>query len=209
MTSTRSTDRPAGTLKWRVIQILTLSLALSFIWVSCWELWLRRVPAHVPVAASGVASGPAADSTLGAPPYPKGRLGKPMGTVVTIRGVVGENRLKAEAGPPLLDVRTIDGVVLEQELHILLAPYFLEWGETYGNGKEPLTLRIGDSFELEGYETGGFVGIPVDAYERAGVVLQTAGFGFRHEFRGFDGRAIDALPMVSVGTDRLDTTRQR
>src|SRR5262249_25426865 len=75
-------------------------------------------------------------------------------------------------------------------------PYFRAFGETGANGNGLPTLAMGNSYEFEGYETGGFVGIPDDAYWRAGEALQTCGHYFSTRFVAYKGRPIPPIQFT-------------
>ncbi len=60
--------------------------------------------------------------------------------------------------------------------------------------------------ELEGFETGGFVGVPVEAVKRGGVLAQTSGYHFLHEFRVIESTEIKLQPFSPadfLGRDML------
>ena len=105
-----------------------------------------------------------------------GMLGQPLGTVVTIEGVVVEDdyrRMKEDQGKTLLKVEKVDGVVLEGEVILSLTQY--AW-------TSPFLFEPGKRFELVGYESGGFTGIPEEAFDHIPQVT-TTGFGFEVWFQ--------------------------
>jgi hypothetical protein len=131
-----------------------------------------------------------------------GKLGKPFGTVVKLRGVVFTDGRKAESGVPWLSVRSIDGVTPTAETAIALHPFYVGWGASHVGGYSLPTLDIGGSFELEGFESGEFVGVPDEAYRRVGIAFATTGFFFRREFMVISAKKIDPLPMSPADTNR-------
>lgn len=118
-------------------------------------------------------------------------LGVPFGTMITVQGVVVEGPGKGYEGGPNLRVQRINGKATQQDIQIKLRGGF--------EGVEP-----GKTYEFEGYETGGFVGMPRERYIALG--LQTTGHYFRHELSVHSGKAIDAIawsPADFAGREAL------
>ncbi len=112
-----------------------------------------------------------------------GKLHAPLGTVLSVVGVAVEGPFKGYEGGPNLRVQQIQGKYYQKDIQISLEPYFNNWGEEATTGGHALPkLKVGETYKLEGYETGGFVGIPSEAYEQAGLMIQTTGHYFRHHF---------------------------
>lgn len=112
-----------------------------------------------------------------------GKLHVPLGKIVLLEGIAVEGRFKGYEGGPNLRVQRIDGDYTQEDVQIVISPYWSKWGEkTPHFGIALPKLEMGQTYEMEGYETGGFVGIPEKAYERAGVALQTSGHYFREYF---------------------------
>src|SRR5262249_7788964 len=68
------------------------------------------------------------------------------------------------------------------------------------------TLDDGQTYEFEGYETGGFVGHPAEARRRAKIVLQTSGHYFSHYLIVYKGKKIAPIrwsPADFVGREAL------
>jgi len=107
-----------------------------------------------------------------------GKLHAPLGKLITVVGVVVEGPFKGYEGGPNLRVQQIQGKYYQKDIQICLSPYFTDWGESAALPK----LKNGETYEMEGYETGGFVGVPHEAYSKAGLMIQTSGHYFRHEF---------------------------
>jgi hypothetical protein len=56
-------------------------------------------------------------------------LGRELGSLVTIRGIVTTDGRKAESGVFWLDVQSVEGVSVEPGVTIALAPHVVGWGE--------------------------------------------------------------------------------
>jgi hypothetical protein len=87
-----------------------------------------------------------------------GLLGHPLGTIVTIEGVVADDSyriMRADLGHTLLRVQTVGGKKLlkEQVFHFGNAPAEIE---------KP---KVGSKFKYIGYETGGFTGTPQGTFD--------------------------------------------
>ncbi len=118
------------------------------------------------------------------------KLRRPLGTIVKVEGEVFDGPSKGYEGGPNLRARKIDGVDVTTEITIRLLPFFSDFGESF-EGQTPLpSLKAGQSYEFEGYETGGFVGVPDEAHNRAGIILQTTDHYFRSVFKVYKGRQI-------------------
>ncbi len=124
-----------------------------------------------------------------------GKLHAPLGTPITVEGVVVEGQLKGYEGGPNLRVQRIGGHALQQDIQIRLEPYFHKWGEKISIDEGPSLpeLEMGKTYEMEGYETGGYVGVPARAYKKAGLMLQTTGHYFRMDFIVYKARRIDPI----------------
>jgi hypothetical protein len=102
-----------------------------------------------------------------------GRLGLPLGTLVTVTGEAIPNTSlnKADAGDALfLSISSVNGKPLSAPVNF---PF--RKAQDSIDVAEP---KIGDSFEFRGYETGGYVGVPL----HYGSHWQTTGFYFKTEF---------------------------
>ena len=121
-----------------------------------------------------------------------GKLGVPLGTIVRVEGVLVEGDLDRKIGAPYLQVHRIDGKPVQQEVRIRIEPYYNEWGKEplFGAKKLP-ALVTGALYEMEGYETGAFGGMPEGVWEKAGVAVQSGGdFGFGEHLEVYDARLI-------------------
>jgi hypothetical protein len=55
---------------------------------------------------------------------------------------------------------------------------------------------MGKTYEMEGYETGGYIGKPSKAFMNAGFMLQTAGFYFRTYLEVYKAKKIEPLKFT-------------
>jgi hypothetical protein len=123
-----------------------------------------------------------------------GKLHAPLGTVVSVVGVAVEGPFKGYEGGPNLRVRRIQGKYYQKDIQIVLKPYFHDWGEEATTGGPALPkLQAGETYKLEGYETGGFVGIPSEAYTHGELMIQTTGHYFRHHFAVIKAEPTDQI----------------
>jgi hypothetical protein len=84
-----------------------------------------------------------------------GRLGEPLGKVLTLQGVVIDGPSKGYEGGPNLRVQRINGRATLDDILIKLQVLFGRLSD----------LEVGKTYELKGYQTGEFVGIPDEANE--------------------------------------------
>ena len=119
----------------------------------------------------------------------------PLGKVVRVEGIVVEGPFKGLEGGPNLRVQRIPGRATQQDIQIQLRPYFTDWGkEAYGGGHHSLpTLEMRKTYEMEGYETGDYVGVPAEAYKKAGFAIQTQRYYFRTELVVYRAKVIEPL----------------
>jgi hypothetical protein len=122
-----------------------------------------------------------------------GQTGEPMGTMVTVDGVVVEGgRCKGDSSEPVLQVRKINGRASQECIEIHIRPYATDFGEPYfvtrPDASKPRKpdperslpeLEFGKTYEFRGYETGRFEGDPDEAAFDGGIVKQRGGFYFR------------------------------
>jgi hypothetical protein len=104
-----------------------------------------------------------------------GRLGHSLGGIVTIEGTVADGsftRAKADEGETLLRVRIVNGKRLKDEQVFPFRPS--PWAKV----SRP---KVGSKFKYIGYETGGYTGIPADAFKYIPKVA-TTGYGFTTSF---------------------------
>lgn len=120
---------------------------------------------------------PTVESTaLGQTVVVRGRLGQPLGQLMTIEGVeAGRDyrRSKGDVGEHLFRVIKVEGQTL-QEPQVVRLRFGLFHTRPPGEG-EKRTLR--------GYETGGFADIPQAALGETHGLLQTRGWHFETYFQ--------------------------
>ena len=121
-----------------------------------------------------------------------GRTGKPLGSMVTLKGVVREGRqFKDDFDKPVLQVQEIDGRAGQDCIEVPIRPYFTGFGEphysNYLDGTQPAKaipewslprLEFGRTYEFRGYETGGFEGNPSQVLAEGGPLIQRRGLPF-------------------------------
>ncbi len=122
-----------------------------------------------------------------------GELGLKLGQTATVEGTVTEGPMKGYEGGPNLVVKAINGRATQLVIRIPVSPYFGEFGKASFGGKPLPEVKNGSSYRLRVYETGGFVGVPSDAYDEAGIALQTTRFYFRNSLTVLSGDKIDAF----------------
>ena len=97
-----------------------------------------------------------------------GLLGVPLGKLISIKGKVVESY--AKGGGTLLEVGEVDGKPLLGTLRMRYSVW--EWGNISQQSLPP-----GLTVSLRVYETGGMVGIPIEAMKET-TFVQTEGWGF-------------------------------
>ncbi|MBA4019725.1 MAG: hypothetical protein C0483_21380 [Pirellula sp.] len=131
-----------------------------------------------------------------------GELGVKLGEMATVEGIVVEGAFKGYEGGPNLVVQVINGKATQRLIQIPISPYFGEFGDADFGRKGPPNVKNGATYRLRVYESGGFVGTPSDAYQEAGIMLQTTGFYFRNYLSVVSGDKIE--PIVWSPTQFLD-----
>ncbi len=99
-----------------------------------------------------------------------GWLGRPLGTIVTVEGIVADGSYtmtKADDGCTLLRIETVDGKQLPKEKVF-----------QYSGNDKP---KVGSKFKYIGYETGGFTGAPAKLFDYM-PAFATTGYRFSTEF---------------------------
>jgi hypothetical protein len=106
-----------------------------------------------------------------------GKTNRPLGELVTMQGVLVEGPSKGYEDGPNLRIQRINDRATQDGTETRLRPYSgskaTEWEKS---------LHYGKTYELRGYEEGGYVGVPGKAFEEAGILLQTCGFYFHLDF---------------------------
>lgn len=120
-----------------------------------------------------------------------GQLGKPLGTTLTVQGIVIEISSKGYNDGLNLRVLSINDSSIQELITIPLSPYFGEFGD------KPLPKLEKDSaYQLRVYETGEFVGIPRKAYEEANIILQATQFYFQNRLIVLSGEKIKPVNLT-------------
>jgi hypothetical protein len=123
-----------------------------------------------------------------------GKLHVPLGDVVHVEGVVVEGPFKGYEGGPNLRAQRIQGRATQQDIQIPIHPYITDWGKDgFAGGHTLPKLEMGKTYQMEGYETGGYIGIPGRAHEKAGVTVQTAEHYFRTQLVVYKAKRIEPL----------------
>lgn len=141
----------AGTPVCRCAYLLILGLAFAAV-----------IPPAMPSNSSQAqeASNPIHVSDLNDRPV-IGRLGHPLGTIVQVGGVIADGshtRMKADEGEILLRIQSVNGGAVEREIVMHLHSF-----PASRSGEPP--PAAGCKFAYIGYETGGFIGVPDDAFK--------------------------------------------
>jgi hypothetical protein len=111
-----------------------------------------------------------------------GKLHVPLGATVRVEAVVVLGAAKGYEGGPNLRVQRIDGRAAREKIKICLEPYFSGWGEE---------AHVGKTYEMEGYETGDYVGTPREAYDKAGAIIQSVPYSFHEVLKVYRAKQID------------------
>lgn len=120
-----------------------------------------------------------------------GQTGQPIGKLVKLQGRVSfDAPTKSYNGQPVLIVQRVNGKATQKFLFLPLRAYFGEFGAARGSLPK---LENRATYEFEGYETGGYTGIPTEAYNLGGVMMATRGFGFEEQFVAVRGRKTAAV----------------
>lgn len=117
-----------------------------------------------------------------------GQLGYPLGTMLTVKGVIADKLSKGYNDGLNLLVQNINDSSIQELIKIPLSPYFGKFGDS------PLPkIEKGSTYSLRVYETGEFVGIPADAWEEGHIILQTSGFHFQNKLIVLSGEKIKPI----------------
>lgn len=97
----------------------------------------------------------------------EGTLGKPFGTAIVLEGEIVDSPRKGMRDP-VFRIGRVDGEPYGNDWHIHIESYDLEFGESSDDRSLP-ELIVNHRYELEGYETGRFQGVPREVYRREGL----------------------------------------
>ena len=103
----------------------------------------------------------------------QGKLGTGFGEITEITGTIVDTRRKADSGKKMLQVQSVDGKNLETSVFLELHVF------RFTDIKIPAR---GAMVKLRGYETGGFRGIPNEAFKDIPRVA-TTDFQFNSSFQ--------------------------
>lgn len=127
---------------------------------------------------------------------PLGTLGQPLGEIITISGVVRQTGLGVKSAlEEVLSVESVNGRPLSQPVTI---PYKLFMTAQVA---KPL---LGESFKYVGYETGGFTGVPPEAFKYVSAVA-TTGYRFNTSFEVLT----EELDIVKTKSDLIRFNNRR
>ncbi|WP_310426846.1 hypothetical protein [Chamaesiphon sp. VAR_48_metabat_135_sub] len=128
---------------------------------------------------------------------PMGELGQTLGKVITISGIVSQAALgsKADKFDLVLSIKTVNDRALAKP--IIMGFKIFERAKVV----PPI---LGQTFRYVGYETGGFVGIPAEAFKWVEPVATT-----NHHFESFYQILHEDLPQIKVKADLLKSKDRR
>jgi hypothetical protein len=127
-----------------------------------------------------------------------GKLKQPLGELVKVQGMIVNGSGQRHEDGLHIRVFRINGQATQEFLQVKIRDY-------YGREEIP-NLQPGYMCELEGFETGGFVGVPVAAVKRGGALAQTSRYHFLHEFKVIDSAESKLQPFAPadfLGRDML------
>jgi hypothetical protein len=115
-----------------------------------------------------------------------GKLHVPLGKVVRVQGFVDRGPDKGFEGGLQLRVQRINDRATQEDIRLLLED---ETGAVPPDGSSKVLPEMGKTYELQGYESGGYVGHPrgLEPY------LQTVPHYFRLEFHYLRGKLIEPI----------------
>ena len=123
-----------------------------------------------------------------------GKLHYALGEYIQVEGVVVEGPSKGYGGGPNIRAQRIQGWATQEDIQIPISPYFTKWGEkTLPGGISLPKLVMGRTYEMEGYETGYYVGHPRKAAEEGRIIMQSGPFYFATNFVVVKAKEIEAI----------------
>jgi hypothetical protein len=140
---------------------------------------------------------PAAKTTDFTQQLPIGELGQPLGKITTISGVVRQAALRAKASEKdlVLSIETVNNRPLPKPITIPFQIF------TTAKVAQPF---LGQTFRYVGYETGGFTGVPAEAFKWVPAVATT-----NHRFEAFYQILHEDLEQVKAKADLLRLNDRR
>ncbi|GBO51776.1 hypothetical protein APA_2647 [Pseudanabaena sp. lw0831] len=125
-----------------------------------------------------------------------GHLGQPLGKIITIAGVVRQGELGAKASPrEVLSVEVVNDRPLAQPVTIEFNLFVT------AQVAKPV---LGRSFKYVGYETGGFTGVPQEAFKFVPAVATTG-----HRFNTYFQVLQEELDVVKTKSDLAQFDNRR
>ncbi|PZO40599.1 MAG: hypothetical protein DCF19_11965 [Pseudanabaena frigida] len=125
-----------------------------------------------------------------------GHLGQPLGKIIVISGVVRQEQSGAKSSPrDVLSVESVNDRPLAQPVTIEFNLFMT------AQVAKPI---LGQSFKYIGYETGGFTGIPQDAFKFVPAVATTG-----HRFNTFFQVLQEELDVVKTKSDLIQFNNRR
>ncbi len=117
-----------------------------------------------------------------------GELGQPLGSILTVCGVIVDGPDKGYEGGPNLVVHMINDSATQVPIQIPVSPYFGKFGDY----RLPI-IKNGNTYRLRVFETGEYVGSPAGDFKETGVAIQTTGFYFMNRLVVLSGEKTAAL----------------
>jgi hypothetical protein len=127
-----------------------------------------------------------------------GKLKRPLGELLRVQGVIVNRRGQGPNDGLHIRVFRVNGQATQELVEVKIQDY-------YGRDEIP-NLVPGYTCELEGFETGGFVGVPAEAIKRGGELSQTPPYQFLHEFKVIEATDLQLQPFSPaefLGRDML------
>ncbi|WP_254510796.1 hypothetical protein [Anatilimnocola floriformis] len=118
-----------------------------------------------------------------------GKLKLPLGEVARLKGLIVQTPGKGPEDGLSVRVFRINGTATQEFIQFKLSDYY---------GRDELPVQPGTIYELEGFETGGFIGMSAEAVQIGGPVTRTTAYRFVHEFKVIHAREITLQPFSPV-----------
>lgn len=118
-----------------------------------------------------------------------GKLGFSLGSIVTAVGLIVEEG-DFEAPGPYMTVQSVNGKAIQNRIRLRLRPYFLEkFGDEVAGFSVP-KLKTGETWEVKGYETGGYEGLSYEVSEHLNLGLQEDWHHFSTHFVVYEAKKV-------------------
>ncbi|WP_339912123.1 hypothetical protein [Symmachiella dynata] len=136
-----------------------------------------------------------------------GKLQVPLGKLAKVRGVIVEGPYKGYEGGKNLSVQWINGKYTQKYLQIPIeSPFKVFVRNSQDEDNKPVKLKYGRTYEMEVYETGGYVGTPGEVFQKGIAILQTTDHYFRTEVIQVTAKRVAPItftPEMFVGDNAL------